>query len=483
MLDLIIKNGLVVAPGQTAVRDIGITDGKIVLLSRPGTIIIEAAQIINAEGKIVIPGGIEPHAHIYEPMYRGWTGGNEVWLQSPEAATRAAAFGGTTTVLSFAFMDVHTTEVEFDANIAVEHRNRVFQGHSYIDYAFHPVLTGTPSLDTIAGLVDTIADGTPSFKFFTTDVTTGQDGIKIPNGHMLEAMKVIAEHNGIAMVHAEDDELLKFMEAKLVSEGRDELYNVKLVHTELGDEIAFREVIRLAQEAGAAVYFAHVMGRGGAKAIATARSKGIPIYGEVIHDALCFTAEDYLKPDGGKYHIGVSLRTAEDQEILWEALKTGVLSTVGTDEYTTSFDVKTRGKTILTAAGGHVGIETRGMIAFSEGVMKNRISLERFVELFSSNPAKILGLYPQKGIIAPGSDADLVLWDQKVRKTITMGDLHHEGDYSPWEGWEVRGWPTTTILHGKVIVQDGKLFGNPKEGRFIERTMLPDTLSNPATIS
>jgi len=477
MLDLIITGDRVVTPERTGAFEIGIHEGIIVYVAERGRLQVEARRVIDAGDRVVLPGGVEAHAHIAEPMYTGWTRGEEVWLQSPEGATRAAIFGGTTTVVSFAFMDVHTRQRAFDANEAVRGRIAVFEGHAYTDFAFHPVLTGTPSPATLASVAEAIDDGTPSIKVFTTDVTTGQDGVKIDSGALLDLAQVIAARNGILVAHAEDDELVKYKEATLAREGRDHWYNLHLVHTNLSEDIAFYKVTRLAAEAGCALYFMHVTGAAGVASIAQARTRGQAVYGEVLHNYLCFTAEDYKQPDGGKYQTYPALKSEADRQALWDALARGGLDTVATDEYTTSYQIKTQGKTLATACGGHAGIETRGMIAFSEGVAQGRISLERFVEVFSTNPARILGLYPRKGVIAPGSDADLVLWDTQGTRTIRMADLHHEGDYSIWEGWTVRGWPETTILRGKVMVEDGRLLGSPTDGRFVKRKMLPRTLS------
>lgn len=167
------------------------------------------ARNFDATGRIITPGGIESHAHIHEPMYRGWTGGADVWLQPPEGATRAAAFGGTTTVLSFAFLDVHVTDRAYDTTEAVAQRREIFTGRSFVDFAFHPVITGSASAETLASIATAVEQGTPSFKVFTTDVTTGQAGIRIDHGSVLAAMRIAQEAGGIVMVHAEDDDLIK----------------------------------------------------------------------------------------------------------------------------------------------------------------------------------------------------------------------------------------------------------------------------------
>jgi dihydropyrimidinase len=480
VIDLVVTGGLVVTPGRTAVLDVGVAGEEIAYVAEPGAVDAGGARVVEAAGKIVVPGGVEAHAHIFEPMYRGWSQGREVWLQTPEGATRAAIFGGTTTVLSFAFMAVHVVEQEFDANIAVQHRRGIFSGRSYADFAFHPVLTGTPSEQTIATVGEAIQDGTATMKLFTTDLTTGQAGVRIDNGSALAAMRECAEHGAMVMVHAEDDELIKHMEAKLAREGRDQLENVALVHTTLGEEMAVRSVARMAEEAGSGLYVVHVTGNEPMNAVAEARERGLPVYGETLHNLLCFSTDDYRKPDGAKYHIGMGLKPPRHQAPLWRGLADGRLSVLATDEYTTSYAVKMAGTSLQTTPGGHAGIETRGIVGFSEGYKRGRLTLERFVEVFATNPARLMGLFPRKGVIAPGSDADLAVWDPNVERTIALEDLHHESDYSPWEGWRVQGWPVTTILRGKVVVRDGALLGEPTDGRWLHRKVDADVLSRPA---
>jgi dihydropyrimidinase len=236
---------------------------------------------------------------------------------------------------------------------------------------------------------------------------------------------------------------------------------------------------RLAREAGAPLYVAHVGAREPMEAIAELRAAGQAVYGEALHNLLCFSTDDYEKPDGAKYHIGMGLKPPEHPPALWEGLADGRLATIATDEYTTSYAVKMAGTDLQSTPGGHVGIETRGLIAYSEGVAKSRLTLERFVEVWAANPARILGMYPRKGVLAVGSDADIAVWDPEVRWTIEMEELHHEGDYSPWEGWEVTGRPVTTILRGKVVVDGGRLLGSAGDGRWLRRRLDPEVADAP----
>ncbi len=473
MLDIIIHGGQVVTPERVAEMDIGVKDGVIVAVTQPGAIAMEADRTIDAAGKIVTPGGIEPHAHIFSPVPVAWTGQQGVMTQTPDAATRAAAHGGTTTVIDFA-----PAGHGVDLLAAVEERKAQFHGRAYIDYAFHCTLRGAVSDETIAQIKGAIDAGVASFKIFTT-FGRREPPLKVADGHLWAIMREVAAHGGIMVVHAEDDEIVDYMEERLQRQGQDQWFNLHLVHNNLSEDIAFRKVLRIARATGAGVYFVHVTAREGVAAIREARGAGMPIYGEALHNYLCFTARDYEQPDGGKYHTYPAIKFDEDRDALWEGLQSGAISTIATDEYTTSYAAKTWGRTVTSVCGGHAGIETRAMIAFSEGYAKGRFSLQRFVEVSSSNAAKILGMYPRKGAIAAGSDADIVLWDPNVEKRIALADLHHDADYSIWEGHQIRGWPVLTMLRGKVIVENGRLTGSPNDGQWLSRRVDPRILARP----
>ena len=205
---------------------------------------------------------------------------------------------------------------------------------------------------------------------------------------------------------------------------------------------------------------------------------GLPVYGETLHQYACFNAEYYKTPRGFCSHTYPSLKLPDDQAALWQGLVKDGLSTLATDEYPTSLAMKMRGKTIEDVTGGNTGAEARIGIAFTEGVGKRGMTLERFADITATNAAKIFGLYPKKGVIAPGSDADLVLIDPTIRKTLARDDFH-VSDYSPWEGWAITGWPVMTLLRGKVIAERGVLLGNTGDGRCLQRRIDASVLSRP----
>ena len=356
----------------------------------------------------------------------------------------------------------------------VEGRRNVFRGHAYTDFAFHYILAGQVAPEVIGQIGEAVQEGIASFKIFTTF-----PGLRVPYGHLWAVFGEVAKHGGIMAVHAEDDDIVTYMTDKLTRERRDQGYNLHLVHNNLSEDLAFRKVIRLARHTEVGVYFVHTTAKEGVAAIAEARDQRLPVYGEALHNYLQFTCEDYKRPDGTAIHTYPAIKFAEDRDALQAGLMGGDLCTTATDEYTTYKNIKLSGDTIHTVCGGHNGIETRLPVAFTKFVSQQGMSLQRFAAITSTNAAKILGLYPQKGAIAPGSDADLVLIDPHLRKTITLADLHADSDYSIWEGFACQGYPVMTILRGKVIVEDGKLLGSSSDGRWLKRKVSADVLARP----
>ena len=476
-MDLIIKGGRVVTPQGVDVKDIGIQGDKIAFVALPETLEVEAQRTIDAAGRIVLPGGIEPHTHIGIPVPEIWAGRSEVITQPPEAASRAAAFGGVTTFIDFAGnLGVSGVGEGCPSSLLeqLESRKRAFAGHSYTDYAFHQILAGEVPPKTIGEIGEAIQAGVASFKIFTTFA------LRVPYGHLWAIFQEVAKNGGIMAVHAEEDDIVNYMTEKLKREGNDQGYNLHLVHNNISEDIAFRKVVRLAGHTETAVYFVHTTAKEGVAAVAEARNRNLPVYAEALHNYLEFTCDDYKKPEGTAIHTYPAIKYADDRDALQQGLVDGPLCTTATDDYTTYKDVKLSGNTIETVCGGHNGIETRMMVTYTKLVATGRISLERFAEITSTNAAKILGLYPQKGIIAAGSDADICIFDPNLRKVLSLDDLHSDSDYSVWEGFECQGYPQITILRGKVIVEDGRLVGSTADGRWQSRSVAPGVLAVPS---
>lgn len=475
MIDLIIRGGDVVTPQGVGRWTVGVKDGRIATLGVDDPS-IEAARVIDASGKIVVPGGIEPHAHL-SSLVTMHPDGREFTL-GPEEDTVGMAFGGTTTHIDFCFVHPKT-----DIPSAIEQRRKRWVDKSHVDYSFHVALGGALPLKIFDQMREAIAEGFPSFKVFTNETLPPHPHrlpFKLDFGRIDLAMERAARHGGIMVVHAEDDDIVQFNYERFREEGRTDGTNLHLVHNQLSEKLAFTRTIQVAAATGAGVYFVHTSARAGVEAVVEARAHNLPVYAETLHHYACFSAEAYKQPRGFCYHTYPSLKLPDDQDALWEGLVRDGVSTTATDEYPTSLALKLRGKKIDDVTGGNLGAEARMGIIFTEGVVRRGMSLQRFADVTSTNAARILGLYPQKGVIAPGSDADLVLIDPSINKTLTREDFH-VSDYSPWEGWSVRGWPATTILRGKVIVENGRLMGRLGDGRLVSRKIDPVILRRPAS--
>ena len=477
MLDLIIRGGQVVTPEGVGNVDIGVQGEKIAAVALPGTLEVEARRTIDATGKVVLPGGIEPHTHIGIPVPEVWAGIPEAVTQPPESASRAAAFGGVTTFIDFSgSLPITPGETPSTDPLLrqIEERKNAFKGHSYTDFAFHHILAGQVAPSIIGEIGEAIQAGVASFKIFTTF-----HAIRVPYGHLWTIFQEVSKNGGIMAVHAEEDDIVTYMTEKLKREKNDQGYNLHLVHNNISEDLAFRKIIMLAKHTEVGIYFVHTTAKEGVRAIAEARSQSMPVYGEALHNYLEFTCDDYKKPGGTAIHTYPAIKFPEDRDALQQGLVDGQLCTTATDEYTTNRAIKLSGNTIESVCGGHNGIETRMTVTFTKLVSTGRISLERFAAITSTNAAKILGMYPQKGAIAVGSDADIVVFDPNMRKKLTLDDLHADSDYSIWEGFECHGYPVMTILRGKTIVEDGKLLGSTSDGRWLSRKVAPGILAQP----
>ena len=423
----------------------------------------------------MVPGGIDPHTHLAHPIM---SHPDEPGLTlGPEEDTRGMLFGGTTTHIDFAFV-----RPGGDIRSAIEQRSARWKGSAYTDYSFHVVLAGALELKVFEAIPEAIQAGFTSFKVFTTNILPPhpkRSGNRIDFGRIQHAMERIAPAGGIMTVHGEDEDIVQFNYEKHRAEGRMDGANLHLVHNKLSEQLAFRRTTALARHTGCAIYFVHTSAREGVEAIREARAAGAPVYGETLHQYACFNAEYYKTPRGFCSHTYPSLKFPEDQEALWRGLVHDGLATLATDEYPTSLEMKLRGRTIEDVTGGNVGAEARMGIGYSEGVVKRGMTLERYADITSTNAARIFGLYPRKGAIAVGSDADLAFIDPSVRKTLVKEDFHVT-DYSPWEGWSVTGWPVFTMLRGKVLVDGGKLLGTTSDGRQLTRKIDPLMLRRPA---
>ena len=473
MIDLVIRGGMVVAPWGVGGWDVAIEGSKIVAVAQQGSLPSDVGQVIDALGKVVVPGGVEPHAHVAAPVM-GMPGQETA---PPEQVSRASLFGGTTTLLDFAIVRPGST-----IEAAIAERDGRWRGNSYCDYGYHIMLLPEIASDVINPQVrEAVQAGYPSFKIFTTDIRPAQltEPRRVGMGHLSSLMEQVQDSGGMLMVHSEDDDMVQYMYDKLTQEEHTEHWRLHEVHSNMSEDISFRRVLRAAEWTGCPIYMVHVSAREGVAAIQEARGKGMPVYSETLHNYVTWNAEAYKEPDGMKYHTYPSLKSEQDRLALWDGLLKGDINSMATDEYCTSWAHKIQGRSLLDVTGGHNGAETRVGITYSEGVSKRGMSLARFVEVTSSNAARIMGLYPRKGAIAPGSDADIVLIDPGLEKRLGKDDFHIS-DYSIWEGFPIQGWPVTTILRGKVVVDNGELVGSQGDGNYMPRKVEARIVDRPA---
>ena len=458
MLDVVIKGGSVVSPQTTEKMDIGVRDGRIVVLAAPQSLAIEGAREIDARGKFVIPGGIDAHVHFnvaLTPAMRA---------QSAKWGGRAAAFGGTTTFIDFALQAGAESLTG-----AIERKHQEIRADKPdVDYALHSMITGDTTFEVLDEIPEAISGGVSSFKMFTTFSGASASGaLFMDDGRIWGVMQQTAKYGGIAMVHCEDDCIIDFCVRLLYRQKRQQAIHVHEARPRLCEEAAVHRMLLLSRRTDSPLYIVHVSSIEAVEAIAEARGKRQPVYGESLHNYLAFCDEDYAKPNGTIYHNYPALKTAKDRAALWEALKTGVLDVTSSDDFTIPFAAKTSGKEVDNVSGGHNGIETRMAYLFSEGVKTGKLSVNRFVDVSSTAVAKLFGLYPRKGSIAIGSDADIVIIDPSLKRRLTLPDLHSNCDYSLWDGWEFNGFPVLTMVRGSVLVEDGKWTGPEGVGQFI----------------
>jgi dihydropyrimidinase len=446
MLDVLITGGQVVSPESVTNLDLGIKDGRVAVLAAPGTITMEAERTIDARGRYVMPGGIDVHVHFR------WGINENMVAQSSVPGSTAAAYGGTTTFIDFAFQRGAGSLMQ-----AIEDkRKELATERPSVDYSLHAMLTGAFGLDLIHELQDAIATGVTSFKMFTT--LSGLGGLFADDGRIFSVMEQLGRNGGIAMVHCEDDCIVDF---------KQDATNIYLARPNLCEEAAISRMLLLSKRTDCPLYVVHVSTHEGLELIAEARGKGHAVYGEALHNYLAFTHDDYSKPDGMKYHNYPALKSKADQSALWTGIKSGVLQTVASDDFTIPLAKKLAGQQVDNASGGHNGIETRMGYLYSEGVARNRLNVMQMVDVASATPAKLFGLFPRKGTIAPGSDADIVLIDPRSKTKILLADLHSDCDYSLWDGWEFTGWPQLAMVRGKVLVENGRWVGPKQIGEYV----------------
>ena len=458
MLDLAVTGGTVVTGTSTGRADIGVRDGRVAVLAEPGYLPEGAQQSLDATGMYVLPGGIDAHVHFNIAVT------DAMRAQTAEAGSRASAFGGTTTFIDFAFQSGDDSPVEAVAKKQFE----LAAQRPHVDYALHLMVTGAISQRVVDELPDVLTGGVTSLKMFTTFSAGSASGnLFSDDGRIYSVMDRTARTGGVVMVHCEDDCIIDYNVRTLYAAGRQDGRNIHLARPPLAEEAAIRRMITLAHRSECPLYVVHVSSRWGVEAIHEARSRRLPVYGEVLHNYLAFTNENYAADDGLLYHNYPPLKSRDDQAALWAAIESGDLDAVASDDFTIPRSAKLSGPFVDNVPGGHNGIETRMDVVFSEGVTTGRLPIQRYAQVTSEAPARLFGLYPRKGTIAIGSDADFAVIDPNATETLRLDELHSSCDYSLWDGWQLRGKVRATVAHGSVLTHDGEWVGPVGQGRFI----------------
>ena len=448
MIDMVVRSDRVVTPQGVGYYDVAIQGERIAAVAAGGTLAPPAGvRLIDAMGKIVIPGGIDPHVHC--AWHIPGPGGKLDMTADPAQVSRAALFGGTTTMIDFARW-THGSTIQG----TIEARDKQWIGRCHTDFAYHLMVEGLLPVGLTDQVAEAIRAGYATVKIFTTDITPSRKGRMVGFGDIWEVFGMLAREGGLGVIHAEDNDIVMHMYEKLIREGRTGFENMAEVHNTLSEDLSFRRVIRLAEQMDAAIYMMHVSAATGVQAIRESRARGHAVYGETLHQYILHTSEDYKLPNGQIYHTYPSIKSKQDSDALWRGVDEDVIHAIATDELCCS----------LVA------------LMYTEMVEKRGHSLPKFVEMISSNAAKILGMYPRKGAIAPGSDADLTILDPALARTIRKEDLH-ESDYTPWEGYKVGVWPCMTTLRGKIMVEDGKFHGVGSDGQYLKRKIAPEILA------
>lgn len=460
MSRLLIKGGRVVTATDDYAGDVLIEDGKVAAISAPGhsaTFEVPDVRTIDATGKLVIPGGIDVHTHLDMP-FGGTTSADDF-----ESGTIAAAHGGTTSIVDFAIQYKGQALRE-----ALHAWAAKAEGKASIDYGFHMIITDLP--DSVeAEMDDMVREGVTSFKLFMAY----RNVLMLDDGSIFRALLRTGQNGGTVCMHTENGDVIDVLVRRALAAGHTAPKFHALTRPARAEAEAAYRAICLAEMAEAPLYIVHLSAAEALEKVTEARDRGLPIYAETCPQYLFLCQEDYDEPNfgGAKYVMSPPLRPRGNEEKLWRGLAGNDLQSVSTDHC--PFCMKGQKELGLNdfskIPNGAPGIETRMSLLFDGGVVKNRISLNRFVELTSTAPAKIFGLFPRKGTIAPGSDADIVIFDPGKKVTLSHTTLHQRVDYTPYEGREVTGAAETVLSRGEVIVENGRFLGRARRGEFLRR--------------
>ena len=457
----VIKNGTVVTASDFYRADILVEGEKVAAIGRELT--EPADLVIDAAGRYVLPGAIDVHTHFDMPF------GGTVTADDFYTGTVAAACGGTTTVVDYAIQGKGQSLAE-----AVHTWQEKARGKAAVDYGLHVAVTDLTeaAFEEIPALVTT---GISSLKLFMAY----KGSLMVDDGTLFRALVRARECGALVCVHAENGEVIDVLVRQMLAAGQTApLYHALSRPPALEGEATGR-VITLAELAGAPVYIVHLSARESLERVRSARRRGLPVFAETCPQYLFLSIDNYGEPGfaGAKYVMSPPLRTRDAAEELWKGIASGDLAAIGSDHCSFNMAQKELGKDDFSKIpNGAPGVETRLPLMYHGGVASGRIGISRLVDLVSTTPAKLFGLFPQKGTVAVGSDADLVVFDGAARHTVSAANHHQNVDYNPYEGLEVRGVPVQVLSRGELVVDRGAFLGRPGRGRFLARKPLDLTL-------
>lgn len=458
--DLVIRNARCATAADIFEADIGVRDGVITALGKG---LAAGTEELDAAGRWVLPGGIDGHCHLDQP-----TNDNTRMADDFLTGSRSAACGGTTTILPFACQMKGQS-----LRAAVEDYHQRADGKSCIDYAFHLIVTD-PTEDVLSReLPELIKEGYTSFKIYMT-----YDDLKLADREIIDVLAVARDNGAMVMVHAENDDCISWLTERLLALGKTAPRFHAEAHSMLVEREATHRAISYAELVDVPILLVHVSGREAVEQIQWAHNNGLRIYGETCPQYLFLTADQLGIDDddhkhGAKCICSPPPRDKANQQVIWNGLESGVFQVFSSDHAPFNLEgpdgkfAHGEDASFDKIPNGIPGLETRLPLLFSHGVQTGRLTIQQFVALTSTNVAKMYGLYPQKGSIAVGADADLVIWDTGLDRKVCNDDLHHAVDYTPYEGIPVSAWPATTFSRGKIVCDEGQFSGAAGAGQYL----------------
>lgn len=466
-MDCVIRGAVVANATSVEVADIGIAGGRVMSVAPdlPGTADVE----IDATGKVAVPGGIDPHTHFDTPS----PGGSLVSADDYDSGTRAAAAGGVTTVVNYAFQAAGESLHETMRREAAK-----AEGRTHVDYGFHPILTDLRGGRTLTEITEMVAAGYPSVKIFTA-----YDPFRVTDREAIRVLAAARNAGALVNVHAEDDGLTEYLTDTLAAESPPDVTQLALFCRSRPDDaeaLAIQRIGVYAKVVSCPVYFVHLSSRAAVEAVRRARSVGAQVYTEVRPAYLFLDESRYDRPDGNTYVCVPPLRTTGDQEALWDALAGDEIQTSASDHTTyTAAEKLGPYERFTDIPPGFASVQTGLGLLYAHGVAAGRLTLPQFVRITSANAAKLFGLWPRKGRIAPGADADVVLIDPHREMTLAQDMMQSRSDHDPFTGIAVTGWPDTTISGGEVVYTGGRVVSQPGRGRWLFRDLAGNAPDDP----